>query len=305
MVDPIRFRGERARVVTTGIGLPHTWLVPAPAAAAAGLAFALTLTDGGRSITSDRFALRAPGIPGTIVLELQNPDVYGSTFAAPMRVRNETEADLLAVSAEIVSLTETKVDAEKKETQKELPGGEGPPPAWDLVKKGEASTPQQLRAGPVAFTEETKLVLLFGRVHGVALLGGFQLDEAPHPETLVADKGGNVWVKDASGTILKTDAEARALVKVKNLPRENEKPSGACKALGAKASLCREASDGTLISSYKNELTVTDPDGKSRSFSAGDDGPPVAIAFGKEGRVLVATAGEGARKGSVRIYRPF
>ena len=108
-----------------------------------------------------------------------------------------------------------------------------------------------------------------------------------------------------SGTILKTDAEARALVKVKNLPRENEKPSGACKALGAKASLCREASDGTLISSYKNELTVTDPDGKSRSFSAGDDGPPVAIAFGKEGRVLVATAGEGARKGSVRIYRPF
>src|SRR5205085_13457 len=81
--------------------------VPAPAVAAAGLAFALTLTDGGHSITSDRFALRAPGIPGAIVLELQNPDIYGSTFAAPMRVRNETEADLLAVSAEIVSLTET------------------------------------------------------------------------------------------------------------------------------------------------------------------------------------------------------
>ncbi|HEV8268379.1 MAG TPA: hypothetical protein VGR00_09110 [Thermoanaerobaculia bacterium] len=285
--------------------LLHTSLVPASSAAAAGLAFALTLTDGGRSITSTRFALRAPGLPGSIVLEVQNPDLYGSTFAAPLRVMNETEGDLLAVSAEIVSVTETKVDAEKKETQKEFPGGEGQPPAWDVVKKGEASSRQQLRAGPVVFTEETKLVLLFGRVHGVALLGGFQLDEAPHPDALEADKGGNVWVRDAAGTILRTDADARSLAKVKTMPVRNEKPSGACAALGSKARLCREMPDGTLISASKSELTVTDPDGRSRSFSAGDDGPPVAIAFGKEGRVLVATAGEGARKGSVRIYRPF
>jgi hypothetical protein len=281
------------------------WDVPAPSAAAAGLAFALSLVDGGRTLTSDQFTLRAPGIPGVIVVELQNPDLYGSTFAAPVRVRNETEADLLAVSAEIVSVTETKVDAERKETQKELPSGEGKPPAWDVVKKGESSSRQQLRAGPVAFTEETRLILLFGRVHGVALLGGFQLDEAPHPDALEADKAGNVWVRDATGTILKTDADARYLAKVKSMPARTEKPSGACAALGSKARLCREMPDGTLISASKSELTVTDPDGRSRSLSAGDDGPPVAIAFGKDGRVLVATAGEGARKGSVRIYRPF
>lgn len=273
--------------------------------AAAGLAFALTLTDGGRALTTDRFVLRTPGLPGAVVLELEDPDLYGSTFATPVRIKNDTPAELLGVSVEVVSVTETRKGTEGKEEGRVHAGGEGQPPAWDSIPKDAETSAQLLRAGPVSFGDETLYVIVLGRVHGVAALGGFSLEEAPSPDALEVDAGGTLYVHDAGGKVVRTDGEGKRPVATGKMPVVARKPSTACAALGDRFRFCREGPDGSLWTADAKDLTRREPDGKARSFPTGGDGAPTAIAFGREGRVYVATAGAEGRRGSVRVFRPF
>ena len=49
--------------------------------AAAGLAFALTLSDGGRSMSGERFTLKVPGAKGPLFLVLEGPDFVGGALS--------------------------------------------------------------------------------------------------------------------------------------------------------------------------------------------------------------------------------
>lgn len=266
------------------------------AAAAAGLAFVLTLAGGGRELTSDRFVLRAPGMPGSFTLFLEDPDVYGSTFASPVRIENRTEGDLLAVSVHVVSVTESRASGPREHA-----GGEGQPPAWERVGKGSDSSAQLLRAGPVDFSPETHLVMIRGSVRGVAELHAFELEEAPSPVEVLARPDGALFVRDSSGTVVRTDEHGQHPALQKSMPAGKARPSKVC----AGGPLCRELEDGTVVTAARGEVTVRDPDGRSRAFTAGGAGEITALATGPEGRLYVATAGDGARRGGVRVFRLF
>lgn len=279
----------------------------ASSVAAAGLAFAVTLSDGGRSLSSERFTLKVPGANGPLVLVLEGPDFVGGSFVAPVRLKNDSDADLHAVTLGLEAATET-LRAEKgmPGASRSIPAAAVSPPAWDAIPKGTEASAQLFRVSPVGFGSETLLVILLGSVHGIASAGAFEVEGARRPTAVDVDSGGSLYVTDASGRIVRCGLDGRGAVEVKGRPASKpEAPGGPCARSRSQGLVCREAPGGAWAIEGREVSELGADGGRLRSFRPGGEGPPVALALGADGRLYVATAGEEGRSGSVRVFRPF
>ncbi len=273
--------------------------------ATAGLAFAIALAEGGKSVPIDRFTLKVPGVKGALVLSLEGADLIGGTFVTPVRLANETDGDVLSPRIDLVSVTETRHEG-GRETTHPIDASAGAPPAWDRVRKKTDVAGQLFRASPVAFSPETSLVVILGAVSGVAEVGAFEVEGARNPTGIAVDSG-SLFLTDASGRIVRCALDGRGAAEVKQQPvQKPDLPGGPCARARLQAVICRTAPGGGAWAIEGRELTQLDNEGKRvRSFSPGGEGPPVALAFSPDGRLFVATAGEEGRSGSVRVFRPF
>jgi hypothetical protein len=279
--------------------------MPTPPIAAAGLAFAIAVLDGGKSVPVDRFTLKVPGAKGALVLSLEGVGLFGGAFVTPVRLANETDFDVLSPRIDLVSVTETRRE-NGLETTRALDASAGAPPAWDLLRKKTELAGQLFRASPVAFSPGTSLLVILGAVSGVAELGSFEVEGARSPSGLDVDSG-SLFVTDASGRIVRCALDGRGAAEVKQRP--SQKPDlagGPCAKARVQTAACRAAPDGGAWAIEGREMTQLDAEGRRvRSIPPGGEGPPVALAFGTDGRLYVATAGAEGRSGSVRVFRPF
>ena len=273
--------------------------------AAAGLAFAIALAEGGKSVPIDRFTLKVPGVKGALVLSLEGVDLIGGTFVAPVRLANETDVDVLSPRIDLVSVTETRREGGREATHP-IDASAGAPPAWDRLRKKADVAGQLFRASPVAFSPETSLVVILGAVSGVAAVGAFEVEGTRNPTGLAVDSG-SLFLTDASGRIVRCALDGRGAAEVKQQPAQKpDSAGGPCARARAPFVACRTAPGGGAWAIEGRELTQLDAEGRRvRSFASGGEGPPVALAFGPDGRLFVATAGEEGRSGSVRVFRPF
>jgi hypothetical protein len=275
--------------------------------AAAGLAFALTLSDGGRSISGERFTLKVPGAKGPLVLVLEGPDFVGGSFVAPVRLKNDSDADLQAVTLGLEAATETlRGEKDMPGASRSIPAAAVSPPTWDVIPKGTEAPAQLFRVAPVGFGAETLLVILLGSVHGIASAGAFEVEGAKRPTAVDVDPGG-LFVTDASGRVVRCGLDGRGAVEVKARPAPKpDAPGGPCAGSRSQGLVCREAPGGGAWAIEGLEVSELDAQGsRVRSFRPGGEGAPVALALGADGRFYVATAGEEGRSGSVRAFRPF
>ncbi len=277
----------------------------APAVAAAGLAFAIALLEGGKSVPIDRFTLKVPGAKGTLVLSLEGVDLIGGSFVAPVRLTNETDFDILSPRIELVSVTETRREGGREATRP-IEASAGAPPAWDQLEKKSDAAGQLFRVSPVAFSPETSLIVILGAVSGVAAAGSFEVEGARNPAKLDVDSG-SLFVTDGSGRIVRCALDGRGAVEMKGRPAQKPDPAeGPCARARGRVVVCHAAPDGSAWAIEGREVTQLDVEGRRvRSFRPGGEGPPAALAFGPDGRLFVATAGEEGRSGSVRVFRPF
>ena len=152
-------------------------------------------------------------------------------------------------------------------------------------------------------------MIVLGAVSGVALTGAFEIEGAKYPRSLETDASGAVFVTDDSGRIFRTGPAGEKPAELKGpppTPARREPAENACARFRAAGHPCRVASDGIAWVIESREVAAYAADGsKLRSFRPGGEGAPVALAFGKEGRLYVATAGEEGRSGSIRVFRPF
>jgi hypothetical protein len=276
--------------------------------AAAGLAFALTLSDGGRSMSSERFTLKVPGATGPLVLVLEGPDFAGGSFVAPVRLKNDSDADLHTVTLGLDAATETlRGDKDMPGASRAIPAAAVSPPAWDAIPKGTEAPAQLFRVSPVGFAPETLLVILLGSVHGIASAGAFEVEGAKRPTDVAVVPGGSLYVTDISGRIVRCGLDGKGAVEVKGKPASKlDDPEGPCARSRSQGLVCRAAPGGGAWAIEGREVSELGADGgRVRSFRPGGEGPPVALALGADGRLFVATAGEEGRSGSVRVFRPF
>lgn len=277
----------------------------ASSVAAAGLAFAIALADGGKSVPIDRFTLKVPSVKGTLILSFEGVDLIGGSFVAPVRLANETDFDVLSPKIDLVSVTETRREGERDVTRT-LEASAASPPAWELLRKKTNVAGQLFRASPVAFSPETSLIVILGAVSGVAAVGSFEVEGARSPARLDVDSG-SIFVTDASGRVVRCALDGRGAAEVKQRPAQKPEPAGGpCARARPQAVACRAAPDGSAWAIEGRELAQFDAEGRRvRSLRPGGEGRPVALAFGPDGRLYVATAGEEGRSGSVLVFRPF
>ncbi|MGH9365730.1 MAG: hypothetical protein ACRD1B_10785 [Thermoanaerobaculia bacterium] len=148
-----------------------------PAPVSSGLAFALTLSNGGRSVSSGRFLLRVPGTKGGLVLTLEGPGLVGDGLEAPARLKNGTDLDLYALRLDFVSVSETdRSDPGKSAGSRPLAASAASPLAWTALAKGAESEPLRFRVSPIVFSAETGLVVVLGVVSGVASVATFEVE---------------------------------------------------------------------------------------------------------------------------------
>jgi hypothetical protein len=276
--------------------------------AVAGLAFALTLSDGGRSISSERFSLKVPGAKGPLVLTLEGPDFVGGSFVAPVRLKNDSDADLQTVTLGLEAATETlRGEKDMPGASRSIPAAAVSPPSWDTIAKGTEAPAQLFTVAPVGFAPDTLLVILLGTVHGIASAGAFEVEGAKGPTDVAVDPGGSLYVTDISGRIVRCGLDGKGAVEVKGKPASKpDAPGGPCARSRSQGLVCRETPAGGAWAIEGREVSELGTDGRRlRSFRPGGEGPPIALALGADGRVYVATAGEEGRSGSVRVFRPF
>jgi hypothetical protein len=285
-----------------------------PARVTSGLAFAVTLTDGGRSISSDRVSLKIPDTSpkGNLVVRLEGWNVTGGVFSAPLMLENGTGAELFALRVDYVSSTESSAKAAGAAGRTSAAAaGVAAPLTWPRLAKGETSTPLEFRASPIVFSPETTLVVVMGTVSGVAIIGGFTVEGAADANRIDVDPSGDVFLSDATGRTLRAGSDGANPREVRNIAalRRPKPAGGPCASLRAAAAansaelLCGESPDQTFWTVRGEEVSILDTAGATlRSFRLEGTGsaPIVDLAFGKTGRVYLLRRG-----GATIVARSF
>lgn len=278
-----------------------------PAPVTSGLAFGVTLSNGGTSVSGDRFVLRVPGAKGTLLLTFEGVGLIGDGLEAPARLKNATDLDLYGLRLDFVSATESEhAEAGKPERSRLLAASAVSPLAFAALPRGVESEPLRFRVTPIVFGPQTGLVVVLGVVSGVASVATFEIEKAVRPASIETDAGGRVFLTDVSGKVFRTGSDGRGVALVDRGPSSRATPPGGpCERHRAAGLVCREGFDGTAWALEDREVAVFDADGlRVRSFPAGGAGTPVALTLGKEGLLYVATYSED-RPTTVRVFRLF
>lgn len=296
----------KKRVAAIAIGLLGTGAGAAqaqrPARVTSGLAFALTLTDGGRSISSDRVSLKIPDTKGQLAVRIDGFDLAGGAFSAPLRLENGTDAELYALRVDYASATESS--AASAGTGRTSPGVAAPL-TWPKLGKGETSTTLEFRASPVVFSKETTLVTVLGTVSGVAIVGDFRFGGAGGADgaaTIEVDPSGDLVVTDSAGKTLRSGPDGSAPREIRNIAAiKRPKPvAAACAPHRAAGLVCAEGPEKTVWTVRDDEVSILDASGATlRSFRLGG-APVVDLAFSKTGRAYLLR-----RDGGVIAARSF
>src|SRR5450432_2205477 len=207
----MQFPSRTARLLSLVCLIAYPVLGARPARVATGLAFALTVTDGGRSISADRILVRIPDTRGVLAIRIDGYDLTGGTFSAPIRLQNDTDADLYGLRLDLVSATISDGKTAGGASPAESLPAAADPLGWDKLPKGTASASLGFRASPVPLPADSGQAILLGVVTGVATVGSFAVEGAATATSIDADAAGDLFVTDATGKVFRMNAEGRGV----------------------------------------------------------------------------------------------
>ncbi|MEO8054405.1 MAG: hypothetical protein ABI768_04590 [Acidobacteriota bacterium] len=192
----------------------------------------------------------------------------GGMLDAPIRLVNESGTDLFAVRVDLSGVTES-VRPEGRASFSRVQDVAPPAPlAWDVIRAGSETPGDLFRGGPLAFSEETEVVVVLGVVSGLASVPASPKVDVPAPASKAsACPGGSPGCRvDAEGNLWRIE------------PAEGEKRGG----------LSERSREGAVI--------------RSLWFERGER--PVDLSIAPDGRLLVFFD-DGSKDGAVRAFRPF
>lgn len=240
----------------------------APGPVTKGLTFALSFDGSGRAVPLGTHALKVPGTKGTVKVSFDSVGLIGGMLDAPIRVKNESGADLLAVRVDLAGVTESVRSSGAHAFTRPQNVAPPSPLAWDRIASG-AETPADLfRGGPLTFSPETEVVVVLGVVSGLAV-------EAADPGKDVLTPATKASACPGKARGCRIDAEGN----VWRLEPATE---------GRRGGLSERGPEG----------------GEVRSLRFEEGAKPVDLALAPDGRLLVFFD-DGSQTGSVRSYRPF
>ncbi len=240
----------------------------APARVERGLTFALSFDGKGRAVTWGPYVLRVPGTKGSLRVVFDSAALTGGMLDAPIRLKNDSGVDLLAVRVDLGGVTESVRPANAAPFSRAEDVAPPPPLSWDSIRSG-AETPGELfRGGPLSVSADTEVVVVLGVVSGLAAV-----PSNPKVDARTPTSGNAACSRSARGC--RVDAEG------------NEwriEPA----AEGKRGGLSERTRGGALI--------------RSLWFERGER--PIDLSLAPDGRLLVFFD-DGSKDGAVRAFRPF
>lgn len=193
-----------------------------PAPVSRGLAFAITLSNGGASISGTRFELKVPG-NGLLALELEELKLEGGALKGSVGVKNKSGAVLMGLRLDLVSVTETvrgaktPGGADEPPTKRPMAAALASPILFGDETVGGFSSGFPFRVAPIAFGADTELVTVIGVVSGLVWTAA---PSVPGQETATAmDLGLDDFVYFANGTgLIRSAPRASKFVPYAELP---------------------------------------------------------------------------------------
>jgi hypothetical protein len=248
--------------------LQRSLLFSSPAPVTRGLTFALSFDGKGRAVVWGPYVLKVPGTKGTLKVVFDSTALSGGLLDAPIRLRNDSGVDLLAVRVDLLSVTESVKPAGQATFSRGQDVAPAPPLAFDAIRSG-AETPADLfRGGPLSFSADTEAVVVLGVVSGLAVVPANPKVDVRTPATKASACPG-------AAPLCRVDAEG-------NLWRIEPAVEG------KRGGLSERTREGASLRSLR--------------FEAGDR--PVDLSLAPDGRLLVFFD-DGSKDGSVRAFRPF
>jgi len=196
--EPPPFAGPLSEVLADGVAV---------APVTSGLVFAVTLTNGGASLSGNRFDLRVPGATGPLRLELEDLAFRDGTLIGYVGVRNLTGSALLGLRFDFLEAmesydTDAGSSARPRVTKTRRQPARLPSPIFlgDEPPDG-SSTGFPLQIGPLTFSPETQYVVVTGVVSGFAAGKPLPLEGLKQPTAVDLDAGSRVYLADGGHVV--------------------------------------------------------------------------------------------------------
>ena len=193
-------RQEAASFSTVG---PMSSLMPEGKAAASvsgGLSFAVTLSDGGKTISSGAFDLKVRGTDGTIHVSLDSLALSGGVLSGKASVSDVGRTPLEGLRVDLAGVVESykAKDAQGKEIV--LARGQAasiPSPLhFGDLKPGEDAGPLSLAVSGIRFLPETTAVTVRCVVTGLAYTGMVEAKGVRYGGEIATDAKGRIYLGD-------------------------------------------------------------------------------------------------------------
>ena len=168
-----------------------------------GLPFALTLKDGGASVSPALFELKVPGAAGPLTLALDGLKFQSGRLTAKASLRNATGSPAEGLRLDLVSAVETYAAKDDKGAAivktRPQPAHLASPLFFGDLASGEPSDALAFEAFPIAFGPETQQVVVSGVVSGLRHAGAFDVDGVQAPIAASFDPKGRLVIGDVTG----------------------------------------------------------------------------------------------------------
>ena len=174
-----------------------------PAPVETGLSFALTITNGGRSILAGPWALRIPQVSTPLRLSLEEARLNSGSLEAVARIKNETGAFLGGLRLDFLEIAEGTLDSKhapsyvSSEAKSRAIALASPLFFGDLQPGADAAA--SFRLEPVALAPGSPYAVVRGVITGAVAAAGIEVPDSSDPVAIDSDGEGRIYVGDGAG----------------------------------------------------------------------------------------------------------
>ena len=171
-----------------------------PASVTKGLAFSVTITDGGKTISAGKIDLSIPNASGPLALSLEELKFQGGKLTARAVIKNNCGTSAQGLRLDVIGAIETYKAAEAAGALKTRPQDArlASPLSFGDLEPNEKSDPIAFETA-ISFKPETTQVVVNGVVSGLRYVGAFNIDGLLGGYGAEFDSQGRLYVGDLVG----------------------------------------------------------------------------------------------------------
>ena len=194
-----------------------------PGKATGGLPFSIVLTDSGKTISGNTFALKLPGTEKSVQVTFLGLMYSDGHLTGQVQIKDTAGSSIEGLRLDIESATETykAKDAQGLEVIKTRSQNVSlaSPLLFGDLKEEEENAPVSFSAGPLSFAPETTQIAVHGKLSGLLYVQSLSFPEASSGGQIDLDAKGRIYLSSVGGNqVARMDNDGKNVVVAAKLP---------------------------------------------------------------------------------------